>query len=633
MYITPVSSQKLLSTEAPLVPQLTIRPVSPSSAPPNPSAIASIHPPQFIHTHLPRRGSLTPLGLNVISPIAPLQMTYGTTQPPHSPVRSVGFTPNQSFPDAFPSHGGRRGSGASSSSTLTLSRPAQLGATASGSHRDRRRSSLVPNCPPGFNPDSRRSSLNPAIAQPSPPSPTRTHVSGVFGRPTSSDGRHHRRTGSSDNSRGPPPLHVRHHTTHGPGSVRPTSQAIQQVVGDTRRGSMPQLHYGGWNGPRWNPSLPPQRGSVGDEPLPDDEFKFGSVSEQTPTPASAATFALRAIDISPSRRESSNMDAFQEQEVEEAERQQRAFLAATYGADGRRARERLSIGGPVANTPASPSMRRPSLMLWEKLGMAAAAKQFEPEVAASSAPTLILPRAMSDDDLGQRRGSLPIAIPIGGLGRSPSTHRSSNLDDGQTLDEEGGSDGEEEMERYGDVSQRIPTHTSEILIFSVSHPSDRLHLYFPYLTRDLDSCPRRWLSSAHPICLARATCRQIRYHILFHPRSTLLFPWMSLNSISTLSSLVPELNLEVDALPIPTRTQMLLRLSLHLVLLRPSDLVRMRKTRLPSLSASLMTSTEDDEGNGRSVPRDHLLLTLEMDHERYGNHLVRGATICLPMEM
>jgi hypothetical protein len=146
------------------------------------------------------------------------------------------------------------------------------------------------------------------------------------------------------------------------------------------------------------------------------------------------------------------MDAFQEQEAQEADRQQRAFLAATYGEDGRRARERLSIGGPVANTPASPSMRRPSLMLWEKLGMAAAAKQFDPEVAASSAPTLILPKAMSEEELGQRRGSLPIAIPIAGLGRSPSKHRR-NVQ-GESLDEEGASDEEEDAEDVdGDVSR------------------------------------------------------------------------------------------------------------------------------------------------------------------------------------
>jgi hypothetical protein len=372
----------------------------------------------------------------------------GPTHTPHSPVRSLGFIPTlspaQPFPDAFPSQSGRRGSGASSSSTLTLSRPSQLG-VASNSGRDRRRSSLAPAFPIGFNPERRRSSLTPSIAQALPPSPTRTHANGVFGVPTDAK---RRRPGTSD-GQAPPVLHMRHHTSNG---VRTIQQ--QEQANDARRGSMPQIHYGGWTGPKWNPSLPTQRGSVGaDEALPDEEFKFGSAnsSDKTPTQASAATFALKAIEISPSRRASKiRMDAFQEQEQEEAERQQRAFMAATYGADGRRARDRLSIGGPNAHTQPhahvtpTPLNRRPSLMLWEKLGMAAAAKQFEPELAASSAPTLVLQSPLSDDEFGHRRGSLPIAIPYTGLGRSPSSRRGTNLDREQSVAEEGQSFGSEE---------------------------------------------------------------------------------------------------------------------------------------------------------------------------------------------
>jgi hypothetical protein len=393
--------------------------------------ISVTHPPEFIHTHHPRRGSLTPLGLNVISPIPPIQMSYGPGSTPHSPVRSVGFIPQaghaQTYHDSFPS--GRRGSAASSSSTLTLSRPAQLNVN---HNRDRRRSSLAPAYPAGFNPERRRSSLTPAIAHISPPSPTRAHASGVFGNPNNNDtNQRSRRPGTGDGQRNSPGLHTRHHTSNGVRTLQ------QQQETDMRRGSMPQLHYGGWT-PRWNPSLPPQRGSVGDEPnLPDEEFKFGSVSDKTPTPTSTATFALKAIEISPSRRASkAKMDVFQEQEAAEAERQQRAFLAATYGADGRRARERLSIGGPVAHQPSSPTNRRPSLMLWEKLGMAAAAKQFEPELAASSAPTLVLPSPLSENEFGPRRGSLPITIPSPGLGRSSSSRGRESFDR-EPLTEEG----------------------------------------------------------------------------------------------------------------------------------------------------------------------------------------------------
>ena len=425
------------------------RPISPSSAPPNPSVISVTHPPEFIHTHHPRRGSLTPLGLNVISPMPPLQMTYGTSHPPHSPVRSIGFTPTQAYQDAFPQGHGRRGSGASSSSTLTLSRPPQFGHGSSGSgtgdRRERRRSSLAPVYPPGFNPERRRSSLTPANPTLAPASPTRAHAIGVLTRP-----------GSSDGQGGGSGLHVRHHTTHG---SRPLSSVRNQhaaVPGETRRGSMPQLHYGGWTGPRWNPSLPTQRGSVGEEALPDEGFKFGSIGTNpsgpsTPGPSTSAhPQAQKAIEISPSQRSTSTrvrMDAFQEAEAAEAERQRKAFISATFGDDGRRARERLSIGGPMTLAPVSPT-RRPSLMLWEKLGMAAAAKVIEPDVAASSAPTLVLPKAMSrDDEYGPRRGSLPIAIPLSPRGMSPS-RRERRAGDSQFPDSDDAFGEEEEDEEY-----------------------------------------------------------------------------------------------------------------------------------------------------------------------------------------
>ena len=154
------------------------------------------------------------------------------------------------------------------------------------------------------------------------------------------------------------------------------------------------------------------------------------------------------------------MDVFQEQEQEEAERQQRAFIAATYGADGRRARDRLSIGGP-GHKPASPTNRRPSLMLWEKLGMAAAAKQFEPELAASSAPTLVLPSPMSEDEYGPRRGSLPIAIPHLGLGGQ--SRRNTHLGDLPPTEEgQSYSSGEEARDEYDlDVSTQTLHSTSE----------------------------------------------------------------------------------------------------------------------------------------------------------------------------
>ena len=87
----------------------------------------------------------------------------------------------------------------------------------------------------------------------------------------------------------------------------------------------------------------------------------------------------------------------------------------------------------MTQAPASPS-RRPSLMLWEKLGMAAAAKIIEPDVAASSAPTLVLPTAMSHGEFGPRRGSLPIAIPNSPHGAPLSSRRERRSGDDQLPD-------------------------------------------------------------------------------------------------------------------------------------------------------------------------------------------------------
>lgn len=200
---------------------------------------------------------------------------------------------------------------------------------------------------------------------------------------------------------------------------------------------MPHIVYeAGGSSRAWNPSLAPPRGSVGDEEtILGDGFRFGSIPSES-GPSSPATATLRAID-GPSGRRASHIptsgmglrsDVFEEAEAAEAEKQRKAFIAATFGTDGKRARERLSIGGPGASTPhGSPgsNMRRPSLMLWEKLGMQAAHRAIGPlDVGSASAPTLPIfgqPASFDDSDmLGHRRGSLPIAIPGGTIGRSSS---------------------------------------------------------------------------------------------------------------------------------------------------------------------------------------------------------------------
>ena len=224
-----------------------------------------------------------------------------------------------------------------------------------------------------------------------------------------------------------------------------SSKADGMAAVEGRRGSLPHLAYGSsHHAPRsWNPSLPPQRGSVSDD-IPDDDYKFGTANDIGHSPAEAA---LKSMDvngvrlttwipsISGKRRESKVV--FEEAEAEEAERQQRAFLAATYGGDSRRARERLSIGGSShtihgenLGTP-NESHRRQTLLIWERMNMTAttAVETDGSADAPYSAPasSAITP-VESTETPAQRRGSVPIAIPGDKMGRSP-TRRSAKAAD------------------------------------------------------------------------------------------------------------------------------------------------------------------------------------------------------------
>ncbi|WWC89947.1 uncharacterized protein L201_004876 [Kwoniella dendrophila CBS 6074] len=437
---------------------LSSPPKSPSSAPPTPSVIAVTHPSQFIHTHHPRRGSLTPLGLNLISPLPPHVAREGNHA---STSRSIGFqqpwptTENSLSPIASASLAQRRGSAASTTSTLTQSRPQQP---------------LHAFYPPDWNPGRRRSSLTPSGPSLAAPSPTRTHVSGKTSRPVSSDG-----------SNGTPNLPSRYRQNGTeylpPDSTAPSPFSGAPAEGYARRGSLPHLGYSGWTGPShrtWNPVLPPPRGSVGENALeetqlPNEGFKFGSVSENVSafgSGTSPATAALRAVDLSPnsgrraSIRKREEMDVFEQAEEAEAERQRRAFLAATYGEDGKRARERLSIGGQSGQgPPGTPAggLRRQSLLLWERMGMAKMPSDGElGPISPSSAPPipsqLFPPNGLlAEGDLSQRRGSLPIAIPGGGLGRSTSRRSATKKDPpSNNINPDAGQPTEEEEDEQDD---------------------------------------------------------------------------------------------------------------------------------------------------------------------------------------
>ncbi|WVN86731.1 uncharacterized protein L203_101903 [Cryptococcus depauperatus CBS 7841] len=368
----------------------TLQPVSPSSAPPVPSAIAVTHPSQFIHTHHPRRGSQTPLGLHLISPVPPQH---------HLPTRNVGFHPNDT-PEACLSRFStataiRRDSMASTTSTLTLTRPPPSAPLPSHTFY-----------PANFSVARRQSSFTPSAVALTPASPTRAHAKGKTSRPASSDG--NTLTGLVDLVSGISGLGVK--DMH------------------ARRGSLPHLGQGNstlQSVRGWNPSLPPQRSSVDVDDaqavLPKENYKFGSgVSSMTPMSFSGSPFENGQGSEAGKR---DDVDVFEQTEADEAERQQRAFLAATYGADGRRARERLSIGGQGGQNVGGP--RRQSLKVWERVGMIRGSG----DASTISAPVIhahgsnLAGTLSGNEEIGERRGSLPIAIPGAGLLGKASSRR------------------------------------------------------------------------------------------------------------------------------------------------------------------------------------------------------------------
>ncbi|KAL7424113.1 hypothetical protein Q5752_001698 [Cryptotrichosporon argae] len=351
-------------------------PFGPSSAPPVPSVTAVTHPSPYVHTQLPRRSSIAPLAHHTISPVPP--NLHG------SPHRAVGFHPPSDYsPVAAP----RRDSAHSISSVLSASRP--LGVSSTPSHPALAR---------------RRSSLTPSVATLAPASPTRATASGRVSR-------------------------------------QEAVRASGSPLGD-RRSSLPglgqgaSLNYGGWAPPKpFAPTLPPQRGSMEAGAAIDEGFKFGSGIPAPRIEAGDAPmlYSERRLSLMPNKPVS-EMDAFEQAEAEEAERQRRAFIAATYGGDGKRARDRLSIGGPhhVGSSTTSEN-RRKSLAIWEKL---------TPTGSQGSLPSSgpILPSSSSDSFAAERRGSLPIAIPGSELGRTPS-HRSKHTEELHLDDDDDGDKG------------------------------------------------------------------------------------------------------------------------------------------------------------------------------------------------
>lgn len=507
-------------------------PATPSSAPAIPSVIAVAHPSLYIHTQHPRRGSMTPLGLHVISPVPPNPSNPTTMVP----ARNVGFSPTY-VPITDDNYPARRGSTASTSSTLTQSRPQQL-----SSHPSH------PAYPTAFNRDIRRSSLTPSLPTLVPASPTRAHASGrIHNPPTGTEEAEtvggHTRTRTADHA------------------VSRSSISISPMTGPDllRRGSMPQINHTGWGGPStrtWNPTLSPPRGSLAEETaLLNEGFKFGSGAPET----SAATSTLKTLDLlSESRRGSGAsrkpMDSFAETEAEEAEKQRRAFLAATYGLDGKRARERLSFAGPSimpqSASPGTPgaSLRRQSLMLWERINTAASAARLAEEgVTPSSLQSLptIIP-AKSLEEFAPRRGSLPLAIPGSHLGRSASRRRD-RIDDVPKAS--GGNSDEEQSDDESDDEEDDQFDGVRTITFQKFLLTDRASFLYhkdpcphccPCRIPDLDYYLRLLPCIGQITSSTLATSRQIPCRIPSHLLSTLLPQSILLNLTSTLFYPVPK---------------------------------------------------------------------------------------------
>lgn len=220
------------------------------------------------------------------------------------------------------------------------------------------------------------------------------------------------------------------------------------LLSDTRRGSLPHLYYGAWTGPggvareSWTPTQAAQR-NVNPAAVIDKSFKFGSpplpssgTVPSTGTDEPTAVGSLQRLASLPTGRRK-NMSAFESTEQQEADRQRKAFLAATYGEDSRRARARLSLGGPSASPGSPSSTRRQSLLLWERINKPPEAGASQAAVSAAAIAAVAattVPANMLHDTLERelgRRPSLPVNIPM----RTPTIQAAHSFEDQSVWDD------------------------------------------------------------------------------------------------------------------------------------------------------------------------------------------------------
>jgi hypothetical protein len=124
-----------------------------NSAPPSPAAIAVLHPSAFIHTHHPRRGSLTPLNLNTISPVPPTAQVQAYVRRASHAQSSDGWSLSGGM-------GVRRKSLTPSTPSLAAASPTRIAASGTIA----RRPAQDQNNPRLVSPERRRASLRPLTA-------------------------------------------------------------------------------------------------------------------------------------------------------------------------------------------------------------------------------------------------------------------------------------------------------------------------------------------------------------------------------------------------------------------------------------------------------------------------------------
>ncbi|KAJ9114081.1 hypothetical protein QFC22_005901 [Naganishia vaughanmartiniae] len=436
----------------------------PSSAPATPGILHE--PSEYIHTHLPRRASLTPASLNLVSPVPPSASVIEQVRR-ESQISNPGNTGNSPLPCGSEQFGQmhwglRRKSLTPSSASLAMASPTKMTATASISRKSAFGATLASG-----DPHARSSSAEPgALAA------ERGLRSGKSGlakrsstRPATSEGlvttRNERRRstpGASTSDR---------ESAGGSGSGSESASASRTPQPESAGPSLHLLNHekplavsdepSGSSATAAAPiSVVPAPGSAG--------FKFGeSVSSGSPSSVT------RHSDISSTNR---SPDSY---ESAEAERQRIAFMTSSYGNASRNSLGRggLNMTAPgsrrssalrdqiisaSASTPEGKKIllgnegyRRGSLGIpgFDTSGLVALSTSasttasglggIPPVLGAQIGPGLSTPSASSSYD--GRRGSIPVTIPE----RDPRRMSSSASED--ILESQDEDEGEQDFDR------------------------------------------------------------------------------------------------------------------------------------------------------------------------------------------